>query len=320
MSISTSQRQELRSLITKGIFEEAYALKQQTTIKIGGPASVFIRTDDQDEIRKVLNFCDQEKIPRFILGGGSNLLFPDSGFDGVVLKNTNKRFEINKVDSAYRVTLGAGFVVHLAATKLAEEGLSGFEYLFGLPGQVGGALFMNSKWPKDHYSISDTVYTVQYLESDGTVKEYQAADGEFSYGFSKFQKKNGMILSSTFSVTPKSKTEINALCQEVMAYRHKTQPTGVLTAGCVFKNITEEEQLTSKLPTRSAGYLIDKIGFKNKQYGGILVSPVHANFFVNTGNATAKDYLELVELVKTKVREQFGVTLRQEVELITIQK
>ena len=101
-----------------------------------------------------------------------------------------------------------------------------------------------------------------------------------------------------------------------MHYRHQTQPTGVVTAGCVFKNISEEERIKFDLPTRSAGYLIDMAGFKNRKYGGLLVSFVHANFFVNTGTATAKQYLELLEIVRGAVREKFGVVLREEVMLV----
>ncbi|MFA6005098.1 MAG: UDP-N-acetylmuramate dehydrogenase [Patescibacteria group bacterium] len=304
---------KISSLVRRGTVKKDFPLKALTSIKIGGPARVFVQTSDVVELSSVLLYCKEHKIPLFVLGGGSNILFSDEGFDGVVLKVSDMQYQLEKKKGGALLTLGAGYVVNLAAVKLADEGLSGFEYLYGLPGSVGGAIYMNSKWPKNHYAISDTVESVSYLSETGDVKVYDKEHTKFGYGFSEFQYKKGLVLSATFRLVEKNKSEIKQLCLDVMKYRHDTQPTGVLTAGCVFKNISEEERVRFDLPSRSAGYLIDVTGFKDRKFGGLLVSPVHANFFVNTGTATAHDYAELVDLIKSTVRDKFGVVLREEV-------
>lgn len=316
MTLTTEQVKTLKSFVKKGDCHENFSLRPFTTIKIGGPAQLFIQSADTEELRRVFTYCKEHKISLFILGGGSNLLFSDKGYQGVVLKIANMHYELDKNSHGARLELGAGYIINLAATKLIDEQLSGFEYLYGLPGSVGGAIYMNSKWPKSHFAISDVVTQISYLSETGVVEAYDREHTQFGYGFSEFQRKNGIVLSVTFQLKEANRSTIQKLCQEVMQYRRETQPTGVLTAGCVFKNITEEERINYDLSTRSAGYLIDKAGFKNTKYGGLLVSPVHANFFVNTGKATAKGYSELVALIKEKVREKFGVVLREEVVVV----
>ena len=199
---------------------------------------------------------------------------------------------------------------------MMELGFSGFEGLYGLPGTLGGAIYQNSKWPKNNYQISDNLISIKHLDKNGILKQTNRQDLDFSYGYSSFQKNNHIILSAQFKFIRKNTEEIKKQSLRVMAYRRLSQPVGVLTAGCVFKNINEELQKKYNWPTCSAGYFIDKSGLKNVRVNNLQISDVHANFFVNTKNASSKDYLELVSLIKNKVKENFAIDLKEEVRIV----
>jgi len=308
--------QILTIIVESGKVKANFSLKNLTTMKIGGKADLYIQTADFEEVREVFLYCRELKIPLFVLGGGSNIIFTDEGFAGVVLKLEPKPMKIDAKKNS--VTLSAGYSANLAAVKLAEEGWSGFEGFFGLPGTIGGAIYMNSKWPKEYFQTSNILQGVTYLDNMGRIAEREVGEFKFAYGYSSFQEEKGIILSATFAIEradPKKITEHN---KEVMNYRQQTQPVGAQTSGCVFKNISLEAAQKRLLPTASAGYLIDKCGLKETKMGKMMVSPIHANFFINLGGATSKEYLNLVNLVKNKVYEKFGINLEEEVEVIKI--
>lgn len=307
---------KLEKIIKTGSVEKDVGISTYTTMKIGGKANFLVKTADVNEIRKLQQFCKLKKIKLFILAGGSNLIFKDEGFNGVILKVLSTDFKIIEKGSRPVVEFNAGYSSHLASVKMMELGFSGFEGLYGLPGSLGGAIYQNSKWPKNNYQISDNLISLQHLDENGILNQTNRHDLEFSYGYSSFQKNNHIILSAQFEFTPKNIEEIKKHSLEVMAYRRLSQPIGVATAGCVFKNIGEELQKKYNWPTCSAGYFIDKSGLKKTRVNNLQISDVHANFFVNTKSATSKDYLELVSLIKKKVKEKFGIDLKEEVRIV----
>lgn len=312
----TNIKDRLESIVKKGTLKANEPLSGHTTMKIGGPAQFFVKATETEEIRNLLILSKDEGIPLFILGGGSNVIFADSGYPGIVLKLDQAQYRTEKKGTEVEVTFPSGYNSHLASVKMAEELLSGFEPLYGLPGTIGGAIYMNSKWPKDNFQTSDALSSVTYLDESGEVKRKTAPEIKFGYGYSKFQEHPWIILEAVFRFKPGDKNTIADKNSAIMAYRRQTQPFGVSTAGCVFKNILEEEKERLSLPNTSAGYLIDQCGLKNKQIGKVHVSPIHANFFVNLGGATAQDYLSLVELVREKVQVKFGLDLREEVQFV----
>jgi len=301
-----NQRNDLLKLIEKGKIQENVPLARYTTMKIGGPARFLVETGKIEEIKALIKYCQRAKLPFFILGGGSNVVFADRGFKGVVLKLAPVDFKIIKSGQSPVVEFGAGYFTSLAAVKMTELGFSGFESLCGLPGTIGGAIYQNSKWPKGSYQISDNLLSVTYIDDKQCLVTKKKADLQFAYGFSSFQKENYIIVRARFGFIKKDPKLIKAQCEEVVAYRLKTQPYGVYTAGCVFKNI-------GKL---SAGRLLDEVNLKSVAVGQMRVSNLHANFFINMGKAKAKDYLALVKIAKKRVKQKFNLDLKEEVRFV----
>lgn len=303
MNISSKQKQDLEKIIKKGAIHFDHSLKNLTSSKIGGPADVFIQTSDKDEIKSVFELATLSSLPFFVLGGGSNLIFQSEGYKGIVLKLPHEPHHISQNGNADVLHVSGGTVVNLVAAKLIDEGFSGFECMYGLPGTAGGAVYMNSKWPHDNYQTSDSLRGVDYLSKEGELVHFTKDQLHFSYGQSEFQAMNGIILGAQFTIQQSDKDVIRNKCLQVLAYRKETQPFGVFTAGCVFKNPGD----------MSAGYLIDQCGLKGYTKNHLSISRIHANFFVNDGKATSDEYLELIQKVKEVVFAKFGILLREEV-------
>jgi len=221
-------------------------------------------------------------------------------------------------DGSVYVEAESGVSFNALVRYSIEEGLAGLEMHLGLPGTVGGAIFMNSKWMQSKSFIGDMVYQATILTSDGVVKNVSNDYFHFSYGSSAIQKSGDIVLSVVFALKRANKETLWATANESMEYRKTTQPQGVKTAGCVFKNITLVEAATAGTPnhTTSTGYLIDKSGCKSLAIGGASVSQIHANFIVNTGSATAHDMVQLIDRIKEKVKEKFNITLVEEIQRI----
>jgi len=307
---------KVSAIVKKGSIRFNEPLARYTTLKIGGPADIFVETGDVAELSALWKLVVTSKIPYKVIGGGSNLLFSDRGFSGIVLKIKSEPFQVETTSKTTLVNFPAGYISHLAALKMMDLGLSGFEAMYGLPGTLGGALYMNSKWPKEHYQTSDNLVSVNYLDEQGELLAVPKEKLQFDYGYSSFQDKHWLILSASFAFNKANPSEIAKKHQAVDSYRKSTQPIGVKTAGCVFKNISEEEKSQYNLPTTSAGYLIDRCGLKGRRVGGMSVSEVHANFFVNENGATASEYRELAQVVRQAVKAQFKVDLKEEVDFV----
>jgi UDP-N-acetylmuramate dehydrogenase len=268
-------------------------LSEFSTFGIGGPIALFTEVSTLEEMEEAF----QIDLPKLVIGKGSNSLFSDEGFSGLVI--------LNKISfcnwSLNAVTVGSGYSFSLLGVQSARKQLSGLEFASGIPATVGGAVFMNAG--ASGKETCESLKSVLYF--DGKMrKEFLRKDLEFSYRHSPFQKMNGVILSATFSLTPLSSARQKQL--EIIDYRMRTQPLKDMSAGCVFRNPLGG----------SAGALIDRCGLKGVKVGGAKVSEIHANFIVNAEKATANDVKKLIRLVQEKVFEQTGVLLETEIRLL----
>jgi len=273
-----------------------------TTFKIGGRAKYFFVAHSQQQIIEALEQAQKYHLPFFILGGGSNLLVSDKGFDGLVIKIQNSKIE--RKDSSIIAEAGANLAQLLTIAK--NSGLSGLEWAAGIPGTVGGALRGNSgAFGK---SIADLVRNVRVFDiSTRTIKNYSTKDCLFGYRESIFKKnKELVILSGEFVFDRDSIYEIEKRMKRYLEYRKAKQPLECFSAGCIFKN---PEGF-------SAGKLIEKCSLKGKRKGGAQISKKHGNFIINLGNATSQDVMFLITLAKEEVKRKFGIELEEEIEFL----
>lgn len=304
--------------------KEKESLARYTTFKIGGPADIFVDVKTVQELMDAIIAARKDSLPVFILGGGTNILIGDKGFRGLVVRNSTSAIVIagmkgnvragHKQGAVY-VEADSGVPINKLVRFAIEEGLGGLEMHLGLPGSVGGAVYMNSKWTNPEGYVGDVVYQANILTKDNELKTVPASYFQFAYDTSSIQKTGDIVLSVVFALIRRNKDELWDIANRSIAYRRETQPQGVLSPGCTFRNISRAEALRVPTPgnTTSAGFLVDHAGLKGMLHGGAQISPVHANFIVNTGRATAADVIQLIEKARAKVKEQFGVTLEEEI-------
>lgn len=281
------------------MFQENKPLSQLCTFGIGGPAKYFLEVRSADDMQKALAKCRSEKLPFFIIGKGSNSLFHDKGFNGVIILNKID-FIDRQPEGRYHV--GAGYSFSLLGTQTARHGYAGLEFASGIPGSVGGAVFMNAG--ANGKETCETLESVDYMTEDGILKTLPKDELFFAYRTSSFQKMPGAIIGATFKLTESATARDKQL--EIIAYRKKTQPYSDKSAGCIFRNPN----------CGHAGALIDQSGLKGMQVGGAKVSEMHANFIVNAEKATAQDVLELINVIKKQVKEKTGFELESEVRVV----
>ncbi|OEF99528.1 UDP-N-acetylenolpyruvoylglucosamine reductase [Vulcanibacillus modesticaldus] len=277
-------------------------LSKHTTWKIGGPADVFIETKGKEELVKTINILNDNQVSWQVLGRGSNVLVSDKGFQGAII-SLNKNFqEINFDGSVVQTEAGASLI--RLANLAAKNGLTGLEFAGGIPGTIGGAIYMNAG---AHGSdISQILESAEVLLDNGGIVTWRNTDFEFEYRTSILQRKKAILLTAVFSLMQGDRKIIAEDMARFKDRRRRTQPFNYPCTGSVFKNP----------PNDYAGRLIEQLGLKGFQIGGAQVSTIHANFIVNTGNATAKDVLSLIDYIKDKVYQEFQVVLESEVELI----
>jgi UDP-N-acetylmuramate dehydrogenase len=285
-------------------FQRNIPLSNHSTFRIGGTCDYFIEVREILQLMKVINFCKTEGLKFHILGKGSNSLFSDRGFRGVVI--FNKIDFIEKNNASYRV--GAGYSFSLLGAQSAKNGFKGLEFASGIPASVGGAIYMNAG--ANGGETKDYLYSVEYLNEDMTLSLLKKSDIEFSYRYSSFQKMKGIILAATFELMPCKEARDYQL--KLLNYRTQTQPYSDPSAGCVFKNPGKVFDGVCL----SAGSLIESAGLKGCNIGGAQVSSKHANFIINKGSATAQDVKALIEVVKQKVYLEHKIWLEDEVRFI----
>lgn len=321
-----SMRKAYQELLT--IFgdrvKEHEPLARYTTFKIGGPADYFFEARTQEEFVHVVQHARKHSIPLFVLGGGSNMLIGDKGIRGLVVKNATRNIvlrgmkgQMSKGESSGHVYVEAdsGVIVNSLVRFTIEEGLGGLEMQLGLPGTVGGAIYMNSKWTHPQAYVGDCVYQVTIINSKGELSAEPQSYFNFGYDTSSIQKTRDVVVSVIFVLQQSSKEKLWEVANMSMTYRKETQPQGVFSSGCTFRNISHAEAISASSPnlTTSAGFLVDLAGLKGKTIGDAQISPVHANFIVNNGHATASDIVQLIDTARSEVKKKFGITLTEEI-------
>ena len=274
-------------------------MSKHTTFKVGGIADIFITVNSKEKLLKVLEILKNEKIT--IIGNGSNLLVTDKGIRGIVLKYTASNYDINKEE----VKVDSGMSNAKLANILLNQSLSGYEFAAGIPGTIGGAIFMNAgAYGKE---MKDVVKCTEYIDLETRkIERLNNKEQEFEYRKSIFKNKKCIILSTTLMLEKDSKEAIEEKMQEYAKKRKETQPLDMPSAGSTFKR--GEGFITAKL--------IDEANLKGYTIGGAEVSTKHAGFIVNKGNAKAQDIIDLIKYVQDKVYEKFKRRIEPEIKII----
>ncbi|MGH1278471.1 UDP-N-acetylmuramate dehydrogenase [Bacillus basilensis] len=278
-------------------------LARYTTMKIGGPADILIVPKHIAGIEKTLQLVKKYKTKWTVIGRGSNLLVSDLGIEGVVIRLGEglDHLEVEK----HRVRVGGGYPLIKLSTLLSRQGLAGLEFASGIPGSVGGAVYMNAGAHKS--DIAHILSKALILFENGTIDWLMHGEMEFSYRTSILQtKRPGIVLEAEFQLQIGEREGIVSLMQKNKDYRRETQPWNHPCAGSVFRN---------PIPY-FAGDLIEKAGLRGYQIGGAQISEMHGNFIINTGGASAQDVLSLIALIKQTIKDKFSVEMHTEVEII----
>ena len=279
-----------------------YSMKRITSFRVGGNADMVVYPSDAKSFAFALNLAKEMGIPFIVIGNGSNTVASDKGFRGVVFVTTNMRYV--KIDGEY-MTVGCGCLLGSVGTNASTAGLSGAEFANGIPGTLGGAVYMNAGAYGGQ--MSDIVVSTECYDLDsGEFFTLENADHNFGYRHSIFMEKNYIILSSKLKLNFGNPDEIRVKMSELLKCRRDKQPLEYPSAGSVFK----------RPEGYFAGKLIEDAGLKGTQIGGAMVSPKHAGFIVNVGDATASDIISLIELIKEKVYSQFSVKLECEIRFV----
>lgn len=298
------------------------SLAGYTTFRIGGPADFFYEAHSADDLEKAVSAAREEGIPYFMLGGGSNVLFSDEGFRGLVVKLVDSRFEIRDLE----ITASAGVSLSELAGACASAGLSGLEWAAGIPGTLGGAIRGNA----GAYGgcMADCVEKVDVLRGGNRLEitDYRQTSG---YRHSIFKENDDIITGAILRLERGDSGRIEKKMKENLSRRNASLPVSIPSAGCFFKNPELSEKEFGKFVGRFPGaeafsaarkipaaWLIDRCGLKGESIGKAEISRKHANFIVNDGGATAKEVLELAGIAKDKVREKYGLELEEEAQLI----
>lgn len=285
-----------------------------TTLRTPAVAEIYTEAYSVEDWKVIVQAAKENNLPLHILGGGSNVAIMSETIPGITVKNCYRGIELEqKTEENATVRVKSGTIVSQFVRFTTDHGLHGFEYHLGLPGTVGGAVCMNSKWTRPDAYFGDWVTSAVLMNKKGEPNTVDRDYFAFSYGWSRIQETQEIILDVVFTLPKEDPEVLKKRAQESLAYRKETQPHGVATSGCFFKNITESEQAQAGLPTKSAGYLIDHAGLKGKTVGGFQVSEKHANFIVNTGDGTLDDLKTLIQQIKNTVKKKYDIELRAEV-------
>lgn len=304
-------------------------LFHHTVLKVGGPARIFYQAENSDELIKAVKVVQGTRLAYLVLGMGANVLISDSGFNGLVVKNRTGKISIvgkkGKIKSGIRIDEEAQVFVESGVTLVQlcrftfDEGLTGLEFLYSIPGTVGGAIKINAHGrPQDFEFIGNLVTEATLLTTDGMLKKVNQKYFNFSYDYSKLVDSCEIVISAAFELKFAAKVDVWAQALKYFDLRRSAQPYDVPSAGCFFQNISQADAARLGLSNQiySTGMLIAQTGLAGFKVGGAKISEKHCNFFTNTGNAKAVDFIRLMNLAKQKVKEKFGVNLKEEIFLI----
>lgn len=278
-------------------------MKKYITFKCGGNASLLITPDSIDTLGKIISFCDSKSIKPFIVGNGSNLLVTDKGIDGVVIKIGSQMSDIKLLDET-TIFCEAGASLKSLCMFALENSLSGLEFAFGIPGTLGGAVYMNAGAYGGE--MKDVLYSVNHIDNNGNIGEISQDNLDLGYRHSVYTGNGYTITSAILKLKKADKSEIKAAMDDKLQKRKDKQPLEYPSAGSTFK----------RPEGYFAGTLIQDSGLKGYTVGGAQVSEKHAGFVINKGNATATDVITLIGNVQKIVKDKFGVILETEVKII----
>ena len=319
---SNKQLEELESLIGKKV-QINVPLVKYTTFKIGGPAKYFFVAEDNEDLVRAVTFSKKLKIPCYVLGGGSNVLVSDNGFNGLIIINQAKDIILKKNN---KMVADAGVNLMELVNKTIAEGLTSLEWAAGIPGTVGGAIRGNAGAYGGQ--ISDNLIGAEVMRGS---KQFILDNKKcgFQYRDSIFKKNNDLIISGEFQLQKGDKAKSQARVNEILAERKAKQPLEYPSAGCVFQNVvinsTNEEKVRQirNLPKEylerkkiPAAWLIEQLDLKGKTIGKAQVSDKHANFIINLGKASAYEVIQLISYIKMKVRDTYSLELMEEIEYV----
>ncbi len=275
-------------------------MKNHTTFKIGGNADAFALAKSIDALREILLLCKERNVPFYVIGAGSNLLVGDKGIRGVVIKYVS-----NDVSCEGNIiTADAGISLAALAKFALSNSLSGLEFAAGIPGLLGGAVYMNAGAYGGE--MKDVVFETEYVDSDGNIGFFKDDEHKFCYRHSIYVDSDKYVTQAKIRLLPSEKEQISSLMHELSAKRNEKQPLSYPSAGSTFKR--PEGHFAAKL--------IEDAGLKGYAIGGAMVSEKHSGFVINTGDATAADVLKLTEHIKSVVMTKFNVELNCEIKMI----
>jgi UDP-N-acetylmuramate dehydrogenase len=275
-------------------------LKHHTSFKVGGPARYFFEADSVESLKEVVRYCHERAMPWTVIGGGTNLLVSDAGYDGCIIKLAGLLGAVTTRPGG--LSAGAGASVAALVSTAAEEGLGGAECLVGIPGTVGGALAMNAGGA--YGCIGDFVSSVHCMTA--SLEGMHFPREQIGFGYRSSSLGEHVILTADFALRKADAGQVREKMRAILKKRLATQPMGEPSAGCIFKNP----------PGDFAGRLIEEAGLKGAAVGAASVSEKHANYIINDGGATADDILALIHLIQEKVKDTFGVALELEIRIL----
>jgi len=282
------------------IVETGYPLADHTWYGLGGPADYFIRPQSVKQLKEVVRRCNENKIPIYVIGFGSNLLIGDDGLRAAVITLQAEQFKQTQVDGEL-VTAWAGADLSNLVLSCVQKGLSGIEALTGIPGSIGGAVKMNAGG--NFGDIGAAVETVTLMDNQGAVFVKNKPELMFDYRRTNITAK--FILNARLKLTEGDPDQIMRTVKEIWIYKKNNQPLNSKNSGCIFKNPRG----------LSAGALIDRAGLKGLQIGGAVVSEKHANFIIAEKGCRSRDIIRLIDAIKQRVKEQFDTDLELEIEI-----
>jgi len=300
-TVQTNADELLKLLSAEAAVRCHEPLARRTTLRVGGPADLYVEPAGEADLAATLKFCSERELPFLVLGRGSNLLIRDGGVRGAVICLAHSAF--SRIEAAgERLTCGAGARLKQVAVEARRNRISGMEFMEGIPGSVGGALRMNAGAMGG--ATFDAVETVRLMDFQGAVRELPPVELGVEYRGCAALKSHialGAVLKGKLDST-------ESITQRMIAFSQKrwTSQPAAPSAGCIFKNT----------PTIPAGRLIDELGLKGLNVGGARVSAEHGNFIINDGTASARDVLELIELIRERAQSQRGLVLQTEVEIV----
>lgn len=298
---------QLEAFLGKNRIKENFSLAPYLTLRTQPRAEYYFEAVSREDLIKAKKAAIELDLPFLMIGGGSNLAILVDILKGLVVRNRYIEKRIEEMDDTFGLlTVSGGYPVTKLARELAQAGYEGLEYHFGLPGTVGGALFMNSKWTKPLTYFGDTLVSALLLDPKGNEKKVDRNYFQFAYDTSILQSTKEIVVEATFRLKKSDPSTLIQHTQFASEYRKRTQPHGVFCSGCFFQNVDGQ----------SAGKLIDQAGLKGKRLGQFHVSGQHANFIIHDGGGKPEDLKKLLELIKQTVKEKHGVELKQEVIVI----